>query len=254
MARPVTHHIVIGTVFGWLVTLQRPVSDGHDRRVLVHCRCGVKKMVSIHGLLNGRIRSCGCWHRQSMTTHGQTDTRLYRVWVGMIQRCTNPRATGFKNYGGRGIKVCCAWQVFRKFAEWALSHGYADVLMIDRKKTDGNYQPSNCRFVERRPQAQSHRKRVNSQTPYIGVSQDKRTGKWLVYGQGCNGKSCYLGSFRDSFSAAWVRDTYVWRHYDRFVTLNNLCDRRKVLENVHTERRGTFDWNVVLNKWHKSHN
>lgn len=249
MARPVKHVISIGTEYNWLVTTGLPISDGHSRHVPVRCRCGVEKMVEVCGLVCGDIRSCGCYSHKFDRPHGWSNTRLYKTWENMIQRCTNTRASGYKNYGGRGIKVCRAWRLFSVFAEWALANGYKDELTIDRKKTNLNYTPSNCRFTIRRSQAQSHRKRTNSETEYIGVVRDKRNGRRLCYSQSRNGKSRYLGSFDDPFSAAWVRDTYVRRHYDTFVTLNNLTERRKISKAVQVERRGTFDWKKVFNKW-----
>lgn len=249
MARPVKHDVPIGMTFGRLVTLQAPVSHGHSRRVRVRCQCGIEKMVSVYDLVDGKTRSCGCGQRQGMTTHGATGTRLYRVWGGMRQRCDNPRATGFENYGGRGVRVCRAWQSFEKFATWATTHGYRDDLTLDRKRTNGNYQPSNCRFVRWRVQAQSHRKRRGSKTPYIGVVRDERTGRHVTYAQGFDKRSRNLGVFDDPFSAAWVRDTYVRRFYDSFATLNPLNERRLRSRPVKYDQRGCFDWNQVFNKW-----
>ena len=65
----------------------------------------------------------------------------------MKQRCFNTKATGWKHYGGRGITVCNEWLEWKTFEAWALSHGYADNLTIDRIDSDGNYEPTNCQWL-----------------------------------------------------------------------------------------------------------
>jgi hypothetical protein len=163
----------------------------------------------------------------------------------MLQRCNNPQQQDFKNYGGRGILVCKAWHKFEIFCGWALKNGYKDNLTLDRKNTNGNYCASNCRWATRCQQAQSQRKKRNSQTPFIGVSWNGRRNQWQTRVQG-DGR--HLGYFDDPFSAAWVRDAYVKQYYDKYATLNNLKDRRKHKKTVEIERRVTFNWAKVLNK------
>lgn len=75
-------------------------------------------------------------------------SRLHNIWHGMKQRCLNKNATGYNNYGGRGISICKEWLQYRNFKEWSLNNGYNDTLSIDRIDTNGNYEPNNCRFVD----------------------------------------------------------------------------------------------------------
>jgi hypothetical protein len=89
------------------------------------------------------VRSCGCL----FVKHGMARSREYKIWVGMIQRCTNPNRTEWNYYGGRGIKVCDRWLSFENFlCDMGLSNG----LTIERKDNDGNYEPSNCIWETRK--------------------------------------------------------------------------------------------------------
>lgn len=73
---------------------------------------------------------------------------LNAVWRTMIARCENPGHNRYHRYGGRGISVCAEWrQSYESFRDWATSHGYRKGLQIDRRNTDGNYEPGNCRFT-----------------------------------------------------------------------------------------------------------
>src|SRR3990167_11153701 len=80
--------------------------------------------------------------------HGETKTKLHHVWSLMKQRCLNPNCLSYKDYGGRGITICPEWtNDYITFRDWALSNGYKEGLIFDRENPDGNYEPSNCRFL-----------------------------------------------------------------------------------------------------------
>lgn len=98
--------------------------------------------------------------------HGETKTRLFKIWGGMRERCQRAKHPHFKDYGGRGITVCDEWRDYVAFATWARNNGYSDDLTIDRIDVNGNYEPNNCRWI---PMSEQHRNtRVNRVVEYKG--------------------------------------------------------------------------------------
>ena len=94
--------------------------------------------------------------------HGQSKTRIYRIYQSMKQRCYNINSDNYKNYGGRGIIICKAWRDnFEIFYNWAIITGYKNDLTIDRINNDKNYTPSNCRWVNRKQQCNNFRRNRN---------------------------------------------------------------------------------------------
>lgn len=93
--------------------------------------------------------------------HGETGTRLHNIWIGIKTRCYNPNHHNYKDYGGRGIKMCDTWKNdYLSFAKWSRENGYLEDLSIDRINVDGDYSPENCRWTDRKTQGNNKRNNV----------------------------------------------------------------------------------------------
>lgn len=134
---------------------------------LCKCECGNESIVRSGKLMNGHTQSCGCLQKErcitTHTTHSLSRdqkgnrSKLYHVWDGIKQRCSNPKSTFYQDYGGRGILVCEEWNDYPNFHEWATGNGYREGLTIERKDVNKGYSPDNCCWITRLQQSRNKR-------------------------------------------------------------------------------------------------
>ncbi len=156
--------------FGRLIPIE---SVGQNKRNgylwQCQCDCGRKVVVSSGHLLSGHTKSCGCYSKELTSLrakHGHTRTqngkriysKTYYTWSAMLRRCSNKNHEHYSYYGGKGIKVCDHWLGEHGFENFLADMGERpEGLTIERKNNDGNYEPSNCEWADRKTQVRNRR-------------------------------------------------------------------------------------------------
>ena len=135
--------------------------------------------------------------------HGEHGTLLYKKWKSMRGRVqTHP------HYIKSGIKCCLEWDDYINFKDWAETNGWSEDLSLDRIDTYGNYEPSNCRWVDKSVQASNIRIKSNNNSGYSGVSFNKQKQLYIAQIQ-FEGRKTYLGQFASDIDAALAFDKFI---------------------------------------------
>lgn len=153
-----------GQTYGRLTVIRRAGSKAGRVTWACMCECGTTVEVVSNALTSGHTKSCGCWrdqrNRSAPLKHGHARrgtpfTPTYRTWQSMMSRCYNKKLKSFKDYGGRGIKVCDGWHLFENFLAYMGERPKG--MTLDRIDNSKGYTPDNCRWATKVTQARNTR-------------------------------------------------------------------------------------------------
>ena len=177
------------------------------------CECGGEIVTNINSVRIGSTKSCGCMRAGKW--NGLSYHPLFKHFGHIRTRCTNPKHSDYKYYGGRGIIMCDEWianpQNFIDYITTLENFGVDGYGSIDRRDNDGNYEPGNLRWATQSMQMQNT-SRPKSKTGYVGVYYKKRHNRFRadVYH---NGKRVHVGhNYKTAMGAAVARDQYILDH------------------------------------------
>lgn len=158
------------TQFGRLMAIRRLPSKNHKVRWECICECGLTTVANSGDLRAGKTTSCGCRigvDGAIIRKHGKSTSPEYRIWKGMRSRCNLPSHSSYKDYGGRGIKVCTRWEAYDLFVS-DMGPRPSEKHSIDRIDNNKGYSPKNCRWALIGDQMRNKRSNV-----FVRVGREK---------------------------------------------------------------------------------
>lgn len=205
-----------GKRFGRLVVVEVD-EEKSNRKTYWICKCDCGNTKSIRADTLKFVRSCGCIKKEQdiknlgiTRNHNMTYHPLFSIWNGMMSRCNNQKNPAYKDYGGRGIKVCEEWHKVENFCKWGEENGYKKGLSIERIDVNKGYSPDNCKWIPISEQPLNTRK-----TTIVEI----------------NGKKIPLAKTARSLGVspmlAWHRWKNGIRDYDELFFKGNLREKRR---------------------------
>ncbi len=180
----------------WVILDPRVKISYGQYKALCRCQCGTERLVRACDLKRNRSTNCGCIRNIKIgnvkRSHGLRNHPLYGVWVNMRNRCFRQEDPSFSRYGGRGISVSEEWcKSFSCFFDWCTQNGWKRGLQIDRIDNDGNYEPTNCRFVTNRENSSNTRRQKEKDLP-VGVRRHRKRFQAIITK---NYRTIFIGTF-----------------------------------------------------------
>jgi hypothetical protein len=149
----------IGKRFGRVIVIgPRTPRTAKSASVLCRCDCGDERHYFISNLRMQMEPMCPPCRERSRPSKGRSRKHpLFNIWKAMIQRCENPNHDAYALYGGRGIRLCARWR--NDFEAFAADMGERPTMRhtVDRLDTNGDYEPSNCRWATKKEQSSNRR-------------------------------------------------------------------------------------------------
>lgn len=189
------------------------------------CDCGNERIVLGNYLVKGYSKSCGCHTKER--SYGQTKNPEYKIWRNMQKRCYDTKNEKYKDYGGRGIKVCERWLISFKNFLFDMGKRPSVKHTIDRINNDGNYEIENCRWATTKQQA-----------------RNKRNNRWIDY----NGERKILQDWAEFFNVSQsALSNNILRHKD-FKDVYNyyVFEKQKRLIEYKGHKKTVSDWAVFF--------
>lgn len=177
-----------------------------NRQCICRCDCGRLYKRTYSHIKNNECKVCFICQKRK---HGDTKTRLYRIWCAMKRRCSTSKGNYFKYYGSGSIKVCNNWKFYNNFKKWAIETGYNERLTLDRIDNNQGYSPENCRWTTQHVQNLNKRKPTNP-SGYTGVYKRRVKGGYNYVARiSLWNRSITIGTFKTASDAVKARDEFI---------------------------------------------